>query len=182
MDDASLLRLIQQGEQDAVAALYDRYAGVAYGLAFRITTNAATAEDVVQDAFVSLWKQAPRFDPERGQVRSWLLTIVHHRAVDAVRRRAGRPERALPEGPEEFEATSGRPEELAEMALDAEAVREAVRRIPDDQRRVIEMAYFMGMTHVEIAEETGTPLGTVKSRLRIGLEKMREYLRPKVLE
>ena len=162
--------------------LYDRYGGVAYGLAYRITTNAATAEDVVQDAFVSLWKQAPRFDPERGQVRSWLLTIVHHRAVDAVRRRAGKPERALPEGPEELEATIGRPEELAEMVLDAEAVREAVRQIPGDQRRVIEMAYFMGMTHVEIAEETGAPLGTVKSRLRIGLEKMREYLRPKVLE
>ena len=173
---------MQRGEQEAVAVLYDRYGGAAYGLAFRITNNAATAEDVVQEAFVSLWKQAPRFDPERGQVRSWLLTIVHHRAVDAVRRRAGRPERALPEGPEEFEATLGRPEELAEMVLDAEAVREAVRQIPQDQRRVIEMAYFDGMTHVEIAEKTGAPLGTVKSRMRIGLEKMREYLRPKVLE
>ena len=182
VDDASLLRLIQQGEQDAVAVLYDRYGGIAYGLAFRITANAATAQDVVQDAFVSLWKQAPRFDPERGQVRSWLLTIVHHRAVDAVRRRAGRPERPLPEGPEEFVATVGRPEELAEMVLDAEAVREAVRQVPEEQRRVIEMAYFMGMTHVEIAAETGAPLGTVKSRLRIGLEKMREYLRPRVLE
>jgi RNA polymerase sigma-70 factor (ECF subfamily) len=137
---------------------------------------------VVQDAFVALWKQAPRFDPERGHVRSWLLTIVHHRAVDAVRRRAGRPERALPEGPEEFEAPGGRPEELAEIALEAEAVREAVRQIPQDQRRVIEMGYFMGMTHVEIARETGAPLGTVKSRMRIGLEKMREYLRQKVLE
>jgi RNA polymerase sigma-70 factor (ECF subfamily) len=182
VDDASLLRRIQQGEHDAVAALYDRYGGVAYGLAFRITANAATAEDVVQDAFVSLWKQAPRFDPERGHVRSWLLTIVHHRAVDAVRRRAGRPERALPEGSEEFVATIGRPEELVETVLDAEAVREAVRQVPEEQRRVIEMAYFMGMTHVEIAAETGAPLGTVKSRLRIGLEKMREYLRPRVLE
>lgn len=182
MDDASLLRAVQRGEQDAVAVLYDRYGGVAYGLAFRITNNAATAEDVVQDAFISLWKQAPRFDPERGQVRSWLLTIVHHRAVDAVRRRANRPERALPEGPEEFVATIGRPEELTAMMLDAKAVREAVRLIPEDQRRTIEMAYFMGMTHVEIAEQTGVPLGTVKSRLRIGIEKMREYLRPKVLE
>jgi RNA polymerase sigma-70 factor (ECF subfamily) len=99
-----------------------------------------------------------------------------------VRRRAGRPERALPEGPEEVEATLGRPEELAEMVLDAEAVREAMRMVPNDQRKVIEMAYFMGMTHVEIAEQTGAPLGTVKSRLRIGLEKMREYLRPRVLE
>ena len=99
-----------------------------------------------------------------------------------MRRSAGRPERALPEGAEEFVATHGRPEELAEMILDAEAVREAVRLIPDDQRRTVEMAYFTGMTHVEIAEQTGVPLGTVKSRLRIGLEKMREYLRPRVME
>jgi RNA polymerase sigma-70 factor (ECF subfamily) len=173
---------MQRGEQDAVGTLYDRYSGVAYGLALRITGNAATAEDVVQDAFVSLWRQAPRFDPERGQVRSWLLTMVHHKGVDAVRRRAGRPERPLPEGAEEYIAGSARPDELAEMVLDAEAVREAVRLVPDDQRRVIEMAYFEGMTHVEIAAETGAPLGTVKSRMRIGLEKMREYLRPRVLE
>ena len=90
VDDTSLLRAIQRGDQEAVATLYDRYGGVAYGLALRITGNAATAEDVVQEAFVSLWKQAPRFDPARGQVRSWLLTIVHHKGVDAVRRHAGR--------------------------------------------------------------------------------------------
>lgn len=182
VDDTALLRAMQRGEQDAVAMLYDRYSGAAYGLAMRVTNNAQAAEDVVQDAFVSLWKQAPRFDPERGHVRAWLLTIVHHKAVDAVRRRAGRPERALPEGAEDFIEASGRPDELAEMVLDAEAVREAVRQIPDDQRRVIEMAYFAGMTHVEIAAQTGVPLGTVKSRLRIGLDKMREYLRPRVLE
>jgi RNA polymerase sigma-70 factor (ECF subfamily) len=140
------------------------------------------AEDVVQEAFVSLWRQAPRFDPERGQVRSWLLTIVHHKAVDAVRRRSGRNERALPEGPEEFVATRGRPEELTEWAMEAEAVREALRQVPEEQRAAIEMAYFEGLTHVEIAERTNVPLGTVKSRLRIGLEKMRTALRPRVLE
>lgn len=182
VDDASLLRSIQRGEEDGVAALYDRYSGIAYGLACRITNDATAAEDVVQDAFVSVWKQARRFDAERGQVRSWLLTIVHHRAVDAVRKRAGRPERALLEGPEEFVATEGRPEEIAEWTLESEAIREAVVRIPDDQRRTVEMAYFMGMTHVEIAQRMDVPLGTVKSRLRIGLEKMRDYLRPRVLE
>jgi RNA polymerase sigma-70 factor (ECF subfamily) len=181
-DDASLLRAIQQGDQGAVGVLYERYGGVAYGLAYRITQESAAAEDVVQDAFVSLWKQAPRFDPERGQVRSWLLTIVHHRAIDVVRRRTGRGERALPEGPEEFVATRGRPEELAEWKLEAEAVREAVRQIPEEQRLTVQMAYFEGLTHVEIAERMGVPLGTVKSRLRIGLEKMRVYLRPRVLE
>jgi RNA polymerase sigma-70 factor (ECF subfamily) len=180
--DAGLLRSIQQGDQQAVAALYDRYAGVAYGLAYRITGDGTLAEDVVQDAFVSVWKQAARFDPERGQVKSWLLTIVHHKAIDAVRRRTNRSERALPEGPEEFVATHGRPDEAAEMAMDAAAVRAAVRAIPEDQRRTIEMAYFEGLTHVEISERMGVPLGTVKSRLRIGLEKMRESLRLKVLE
>jgi len=181
-DDASLLRAVQRGDQQAFAALYDRYAGVAYGLAYRITNDGASAEDAVQEAFVSTWKQAPRFDPDRGQVRSWLLTIVHHRAIDTVRRRSSRNEHALPEGPEEFIATRGRPEELAEWTLEAEAVREALRLVPDDQRQTIELAYFGGLTHVEIAERMRVPLGTVKSRLRIGLEKMREYLRPKVLE
>ena len=182
VDDASLLRSIQRGGQGAFAALYDRHASAAYGLAVRVTGDPVLAEDVVQDAFLSLWKQAARFDPDRGQVRSWLLTIVHHRAVDVVRRRTGRPERGLPEGAEDFLAAPGRPEEIAETAMDAEAVREAVRQIPEDQRRTVEMAYFKGMTHVEIAEEMGVPLGTVKSRLRIGLEKMREMLRVKVLE
>lgn len=162
--------------------LYDRYGGIAYGLAYRITSDGTAAEDVVQDAFVSIWKQAPRFDPARGQVRSWLLTIVHHKAVDAVRRRANRAERALPEGPDEAVATTGQPESLAEWMMEAEAVRDAVRQIPDEQRQTIEMAYFAGMTHVEIAERMGVPLGTVKSRLRIGIEKMREYLRPRVME
>jgi RNA polymerase sigma-70 factor (ECF subfamily) len=182
-DDTSLLRGVQGGDDASLAALYDRYGGVAYGLALRITGDATTAEDAVQDAFVSLWKQAPRFDAERGQVRSWLLTIVHHRAVDAVRRRAHRPERQLPEGAEEFLVDAQRrPDELAERSIEARAIREAVSRIPDDQRRTVEMAYFEGMTHVEISRAMGVPLGTVKSRLRIAMEKMRDELRTAVLE
>lgn len=182
-DDAALLRLVQSGDDQALAALYDRHGGIAYGLAYRITSDAAAAEDAVQDAFVSMWKQAPRFDPERGQVRSWLLTIVHHKAVDLVRRRSNRPERQLPDGAEEFLVDGqGRPDEIAETSMDARAVREAVTRIPEDQRRTVEMAYFLGMTHVEIAEAMDVPLGTVKSRLRIAMEKMRDYLGPKVLE
>lgn len=173
---------MQSGDQQAVAVLYDRYGGMAYGLALRITGDATQAEDVVQDAFVSVWRQCGRFDPERGQVRSWLLTIVHHRAVDAVRRRANRAERALPEGPDQFVDPHRRPEDAAESEMAASAVRTAVTLVPEDQRRTIEMAYFEGLTHVEIAERMGVPLGTVKSRLRIGLEKMREYLRPRVLE
>lgn len=181
--DASLLRAVQSGDDAALASLYDRYAGAAYGLALRITGDAGTAEDAVQEAFVSLWRQAPRFDAERGQVRSWLLTIVHHKAIDVVRRRTNRPERQLPEEAAElFEGRDPRPEAIAEWSMEARAVREAVRLIPDEQRLTVEMAYFRGMTHAEIAEEMGVPLGTVKSRLRIAMDKMREYLRPRVLE
>jgi RNA polymerase sigma-70 factor (ECF subfamily) len=166
-----------------LAALYDRHGSIAYGLACRITGDESGAEEAVQDAFVSLWKQAPRFDPGRGQVRSWLLTIVHHRSVDLVRRRSSRPERQLPDGAEDFliDYQAG-PERTAELSLDARAVREAVSRIPAEQRETVEMAYFAGMTHVEIAEAMGVPLGTVKSRLRIAFEKMRDELRPRVRE
>jgi RNA polymerase sigma-70 factor (ECF subfamily) len=173
---------MQAGDRNAVAALYDRYGSAAYGLAYRITSDATMAEDAVQDAFVSVWQQAARFDPARGQVRSWLLTIVHHKAIDAVRRRSGRAERALPEGPEQFVASHGDPVVLAEWSMEATAVRDAMQRIPADQRRTIEMAYFQGLTHVEIAQAMDVPPGTVKSRLRIGLEKMRDHLRPMVLE
>jgi RNA polymerase sigma-70 factor, ECF subfamily len=182
LDDASVIRAMQAGDRDAVGLLYDRYSSAAYGLAYKITNDATMAEDALQEAFVSIWRQSSRFDPDRGQVRSWLLTIIHHKAIDAVRRRSGRAERALPEGPEELIAARGNPVELAEWSMEAAAVREAIQRIPDDQRRTIEMAYFMGLTHVEIAKVMNVPAGTVKSRLRIGLEKMRDYLRPKVLE
>ena len=173
---------MRDGDRNAVAVLYDRHGSAAYGLAYRITNDATIAEDAVQDAFVSVWQQAARFDPARGKARTWLLTIVHHKAIDAVRRRTGRAARALPEGPEALVATPGNPEELAVWSMEADAVRDAIARIPDDQRRTIELAYFVGMTHVEIAEQMNVPPGTVKSRLRIGLEKMRAYLRPKVLE
>ena len=129
-------------------------------------------------------KQLPRehyLNAQHG-LKSWLLTIVHHKAIDAVRRRTKRNERPLPEGLGDFIATYGRPHEEAAAGMDAEAVRAAVRQVPEDQRRTIEMAYFEGLTHVEIAERMQVPTGTVKSRLRIGLQKMRDVLRVKVLE
>jgi RNA polymerase sigma-70 factor (ECF subfamily) len=174
--------MMQAGDRNAVAALYDRYGSAAYGLAYRISNDATMAEDAVQDAFVAVWQQIRRFDPERGQVRPWLLAIVRHKAIDAVRRRAGRPERLLPDGPDRLVASHGDPAELAERGIDAEAVRDAIRRIPEEQRRTIEMAYFQGLTHSEIARAMDVPPGTVKSRLRIGLEKLRDYLRLKVME
>jgi RNA polymerase sigma-70 factor (ECF subfamily) len=173
---------MRQGDQASVTTLYDRYGGAAYGLAYRITNDGTLAEDVVQEAFVSIWKQCDRFDANRGHVRSWLLTIVHHKAIDMVRRRSNRAERSLPDGIEDLVARSPGPAALAEMNHDAATVREAVAQIPEEQRKTVLLAYFEGLTHIEIAERMQVPLGTVKSRLRIGLEKMRDYLRPKVLE
>jgi RNA polymerase sigma-70 factor (ECF subfamily) len=116
-------------------------------------------------------------------VRSWLLTIVHHRAIDFVRRKTNRPERQLPDGAEDFLVdAAATPHDTVVSSLQSALVRDAVRRIPDDQRRTVEMAYFGGMTHVEIAEAMGVPLGTVKSRLRIAIEKLRDELRTKVHE
>jgi RNA polymerase sigma-70 factor (ECF subfamily) len=179
--DVALLRRVQHGDQDAVAALYDMYGAVAYALARRVTNHAESAEDVVQESFVALWRQAPRFDVNRGAVRSWFLSIVHHKAVDAVRRRKARDEAPLPEMLDESIIARDRTDDLAERNLDGEVVRQAMREIPEEQRSVIELAYFGGLTHVEIAEKTGIPVGTVKSRLRLGLEKMRESLRAKVV-
>ena len=170
---------MQAGDTHAVAVLYDRYGSAAYGLAYRITNDVTMAEDAVQDAFVSVWLQCARFDAARGQARSWLPTIVHHKAIDAVRRRSGRAERTLPEGPEEFVATHGDPVEHAELGMEAAAVRQAMQQIPEDQRRTIEMAYFMGLTHMEIAELMNVPSGTVKSRLRI-IRHIARFARPRV--
>lgn len=179
--DAAAVRRVQDGDPRGVAELYDRHGAAAFGLARRITGDAALAEDVVQEAFIAMWRQAARFDPARGNMRSWLMTIVHHRAIDAVRRRTGRSERALETTGDRASDEHGRPDEMVAATLDAEAVRDAIGRIPAEQRTVIELAYFEGLTHVEIAAREGIPTGTVKSRMRLGLEKMREYLRLKVI-
>jgi RNA polymerase sigma factor (sigma-70 family) len=175
-DRAVLVRLAD-GELDALEDLYDRYKTMAYSIAYRITNDASLAEDVVQEAFLGVWRNASRYVEGRGSVKTWLLAIVHHRAIDAVRRR--RPTSELPETADTaVPAALTLPDVWAEVSagLDADTVRAAVRSLSDVQREAIELAYFGGLTQQEIAAQTDTPLGTVKSRMRLGLLAMRRSL------
>ena len=178
LDDADreVLERVASGELDALESLYDRYRTMAYSIALRITSDATLAEDVVQDAFLGAWRNAGRYAASRASVKTWLLAIVHHRAVDAVRRR--RPTIELPEREAVPPPQLTMPDIWPEVAgrLDQEAVQGALRVLSDVQREAIELAYFGGLTQQEIAARTNTPLGTVKSRMRLGLMAMRRAL------
>jgi RNA polymerase sigma-70 factor (ECF subfamily) len=176
--DEDLMTLVEQRNSDAFAILYDRHGGAAYSLAHRIVGDSELAEDVTQEAYISVWRSGARFDATRGSVRSWTLGIVRNRAIDALRRAAG-PARKL-----DFDDDSVLEAEPAEERTDAEVIRrETARRVrgalgelPSEQSEVIGLAYFGGFTHSEIAEILGMPLGTVKGRMRLGLEKIRYVL------
>ena len=174
--DRAVLARISGGELAALEDLYDRYKTMAYSIAYRITSDPTLAEDVVQDAFLGAWRNAARYVEGRGSVKTWLLSIVHHRAIDAIRRR--RPTTELPEIDAGLPEALTLPDVWAEVAasLDAVTVREALVALSDVQREALELAYFGGLTQQEIAERTGTPLGTVKSRMRLGLLAMRRSL------
>ena len=175
--DRAVLMRLADGELDALEHLYDRYKTMAYSIAYRITNDPTLAEDVVQEAFLGAWRNAARYIEGRGSVKTWLLSIVHHRAIDAIRRR--RPTTELPDPIEAaVPAALTMPDVWAEVSasLDADTVRGALTVLSDVQRQAIEMAYFGGLTQLEIAERTGTPLGTVKSRMRLGLLAMRRAL------
>ncbi len=166
--DRAVLVRIADGELGALDDLYERYKTMAYSIAYRITNDPTLAEDVVQDAFLGAWRNAARYVEVRGSVKTWLLSIVHHRAIDAVRRR--RPTSELPEREDVPPAAFQLPDVWAEVSsrLDADTVRAALAVLSDVQREAIELAYFGGLTQVEVAERTATPLGTVKSRMRLG--------------
>lgn len=174
--DRAVLGRIAAGELDALEELYDRYRTMAYSIAYRITNDPTLAEDVLQDAFLGAWRNASRYVEGRGSVKTWLLSIVHHRAIDAVRRR--RPTTELPDGEAAPPASLTLPDVWTEVAgkLDRDAVRAALASLSDVQREALELAYFGGLTQQEIAARTATPLGTVKSRMRLGLLAMRRAL------
>ena len=176
--DEALLAGLAAGRLEALDTLYDRYRALAYGLARRITNDDALAEDVVQEAFLGAWRGAERYAAGRGSVRTWLMSIVHHRAIDAVRRR--RPVSDLPaevEG-ERVPEPLTMPDVWGEVSgrIDRDTVAGALASLPENQRETIELAYFGGLTQQEIAERTGVPLGTVKGRVRLGLASMRRLL------
>ena len=175
--DEELMVRAGRGDAKAFGLIYDRHGNAAYSLAYRMCGRKGTAEDVVQEAFLSLWRAGARYDAKRGSVRTWILGIVHNRAIDALRRSTVHDSRrASDEGIEErFEARERTEVEVARRG-DATQMRQALDTLPDDQLRVIELAYFGGFTHTEIAEMLDTPLGTVKGRMRLGLEKLRATL------
>lgn len=177
--DEDLMQLVQRAEASAFEVVYDRHAGAAFSLAYRMCGKRAVAEDVVQEAFLSIWRSGARYDRGRGSVRTWILGITHHRAIDSLRRGVVQERhRASDEGIEErFEAPERTDVEVArrEEALE---VRSALEDLPTEQRRAIELAYFGGFSQSEIAEMLEMPIGTVKGRMRLGLEKMRGRLDP----
>jgi RNA polymerase sigma-70 factor (ECF subfamily) len=177
--DDELLALVARGDETALGAVYDRYGGLVYTIALRVTGDRQTAEEVVQDVFQGVWQTAGSYQAGRGPCAAWLVGITRHRAIDAMRskrERARTREQTIEQGG--FAETRGAPDpQMSDLDV-REAVRSALDELPAPQRQAIELAYYGGLTRVEIAERLGEPIGTVKTRLRLGLLKLRDLLRP----
>src|SRR4051794_21056618 len=171
------MQLVRRGDTIAFEVVYERHATAAFSLAYRMTGKRNVAEDVVQEAFLAMWRSGARYDRTRGSVRTWTLGIVHNRAIDSLRRSTVHDRRRVSdEGIEErFEAEERTEVEVARRD-EARSVRDIIDELPEEQGRVIQLAYYGGFTHTEIAEMLETPIGTVKGRMRLGLEKMRARL------
>jgi len=175
--DEDLMQLVRRGDSRAFECVYDRHSTAAFSLAYRMVGSRPAAEEVVQEAFVSLWRSGARYDRGRGSVRTWVLGIVHNRAIDSLRRSVVHDKRrASDEGIEERFAATERTDTEVARRDEAREVQAAMRGLPADQSRAIELAYFGGFSHSEIASMLDTPIGTVKGRIRLGLEKMRGEL------
>ena len=181
-DDARLMEAMVGEDVSALEALYDRYSALVFSVSLRVLHDAHLAEDVTQEVFLRLWRQPASFDPARGRFISWLMSVTRNRALDELRRMSRRnrsEDQDDDNNPVAAVPTTDRmddPELGAELAEQREAVRAAMTRLPPEQRRAIELAYFSGLTQVEIADRTGDPLGTVKTRIRLGIRKLRESL------
>ena len=173
LSDEALLEAVAGDDEAALGELYDRFGRIAYGLALRVVRDASLAEDAVQEAFLQVWRGAGSYRPERAKASTWLLTFVHRRAVDLVRReerRRAEPVEALPDpaGPSA--------DEEAVRSSRRQVVRDALRALPSEQRQAIELAYYGGLTQSELADRLGQPLGTIKSRMFTGLQRLRTLL------
>ncbi len=177
-DEAVIARL-HRGDQAALEEIYERYSRSVYSLSFRILREAAASEDVAQEVFLRLWRQPTAYDAARGTLRSWLMSVAHHRSIDLLRRRKTRGEQSLADDwASNYIAANGivDPAEVAGQQETATAIRRALARIPAEQQRAIEMAFFQGKTHAEISAELNEPLGTAKTRIRLGMRKLRILL------
>jgi RNA polymerase sigma-70 factor (ECF subfamily) len=175
--DEDLMHLVRGGNADAFEVIYNRHASSAFSLAYRMMGSRPAAEDVTQEALLSAWRSAARYDARRGSVRTWLLGVVHNRAIDAMRRGKVRD---FPRAEDEFAAerveAAERTDVEAARSEEATTIRAALATLPEEQSKVIELAYFGGFTHTEIAAMLKAPIGTVKGRMRLGLKKLRDEL------
>jgi RNA polymerase sigma factor (sigma-70 family) len=180
LSDEALLSLVASSDDLALAELYDRFGHVAYGLALRILRDEALAQDAVQEAFLAVWRSADRFLAERAKASTWILTLVHRRAVDLVRREDRRRGEPLESAAEPV--ASGTTEDEAELGFERRVVQEALRQLTPEQREALELGYYGGLTQSELAERLGQPLGTIKSRMFTGLSRLRDLLADAGLE
>lgn len=175
--DSALVERIMAGDEDALAALYDRYAGMLYAMLMRILKDAHAAEEVLQDLFLQLWRSAAQFDPSRGSLPAWLLVIGRNRALSRLRSRNRRE--VFPDDTEgssiEAVPSPGNLEDDAARTQLIERLRNVMATLPPEQRQALELAYFEGMTQTEIARQTGSPLGTVKSRVRAAMQSLKQF-------
>ena len=174
LSDEAVVALVARSDSEALAELYDRFGRVAFGLALRMLRDEKLAEDAVQEGFLTAWRNADRFMPERAKASTWLLTLVHRRAVDLVRREDRRRAEPLAERSEPAATESA--EDDAWLRFERERVQAALRQLPDQQREALELAYYGGFTQSELAERLGQPVGTIKSRMFAGLARLRELL------
>jgi len=173
LSDEAVVALVARSDETALGELYDRYGRVAYGLCVRMLRDRSLAEDAVQEGFLAVWRSAPRFLPERAKASTWILALVHRRAVDIVRREQRRRTDSLELAPEPVE---GAADESVWLRLERERVQKALAQLPDPQREALELAYYGGFTQSELAERLGQPVGTIKSRMFTGLASLRELL------
>jgi RNA polymerase sigma-70 factor (ECF subfamily) len=183
VDDAVLMGMVASARTEALGALYDRYGRLVFTIAIHVVGDRETAEEITQDVFVRVWEGAATYRAELAKVSTWLVGITRHRAIDELRRRGARPERLRVDWPEDLgmDHLEGLPvldgpHELVETNLSRHGIREAIRALPHDQRIVLNLAFFMGLSHNQMAEFLGQPLGTVKSRVRLAMQKLRETL------
>jgi RNA polymerase sigma-70 factor, ECF subfamily len=177
--DEQIISAVCKGDESAIEVLYERYHRYAYALAYRILRDPLASEDIVQDAFLSIWRKAPLYQVQNGSVQSWVQAIVRNRAIDKIRASAHRDNQWIPlQTDNEQDPPSDQPDvwEQAWQSEQYRIIREVMEQIPGEQRMVIELAYFRGLTHAEIAEQCQIPLGTVKGRMRLGLQKMKSLL------
>lgn len=179
LDDSALMDCVSRKQADALSELYTRYGNLVFSVALRVVSDRNTAEEITFDVFTRVWERAGLYQAERASMGTWLGSLARHKGIDELRRRQARPEETLPESADEEpparEAEPG-PEEMAALDMQRAKIRAAMQDLPPEQRTVLEMAYFQGLTHREIGERLKQPLGTVKTRLRLAMQKLRQSL------